>query len=64
MKVLACAEFDADGTTCIAEVWVEQPDFMGGIFSMSVEDAEAIAWAVVYVWAIGLMFRLARKALD
>jgi len=62
-KVLTCTEFDAQGT-CVSEVWADVPDATGGLLTLSVADAEAIAWAVVYVWAIGMIFRLAKKSLD
>lgn len=62
MPVLACAEFDASGTVCVTEVWIEQA---GSPFPvLSAEEGALIASAILLVWAGGYVIRVCARLLN
>lgn len=61
--VLACESQNiaADGT-CTVPVWIEKPEQV--LPPLSLVDGAEIAFAIVGVWTLGLLFRVHRRALQ
>lgn len=61
MRTWTCTEWDETTQTCTAAEWVDTPLAW---LSLSVQDAQQIAYAIALLWAVAFALRMCRKALD